>query len=228
MRKKLERWCRTHRHPLVFWGAFIVFVTFIVKEGLGEGWKQQADQIDIARSFASIKRREGMTSVELLQLEKCVNQMSAQGIYPAKPTSNVMSSSCPNEPNKEILGTLTEADLAIDETSPIVEVLPDRNKYEARQKQVQVILKSSIDDFIRLTFGLGTHKNEGELLEQANSTNKQAEEFRDEVSTDADNIRRRSARLSTLAWWISTFLFALGWGLGLLGKLYGVPEAAGG
>jgi len=30
------------------------------------------------------------------------------------------------------------------------------------------------------------------------------------------------------SWWISAFLFALGWGLGLLGRLYGVPEAAGG
>ncbi len=46
--------------------------------------------------------------------------------------------------------------------------------------------------------------------------------------SEAEVIRRRDERLATRAWWLSMFLFTVGWGLGLLGKLYGVPEAAGG
>jgi hypothetical protein len=31
-----------------------------------------------------------------------------------------------------------------------------------------------------------------------------------------------------IAWWSTAALFLIGWGLGLLGKLYDVPEAATG
>jgi len=44
----------------------------------------------------------------------------------------------------------------------------------------------------------------------------------------ADAVRKENARISKLAWRCSVGLFGLGWGLGLLAKLYGVPQAAGG
>ena len=40
---------------------------------------------------------------------------------------------------------------------------------------------------------------------------------------EAEIIRERNAIYAKYAWWISAALFALGWGLGLLGKLKGVP-----
>jgi hypothetical protein len=48
------------------------------------------------------------------------------------------------------------------------------------------------------------------------------------VLDDAEETRRRNETKSRYAWWISAALFSLGWGLGLVGKLYGVPEVGSG
>jgi hypothetical protein len=50
----------------------------------------------------------------------------------------------------------------------------------------------------------------------------------EDLEAQAEQIRRRNNAYAHIAWWASALLFAFGWGLGLLGKLYGVPEAAGG
>ena len=51
--------------------------------------------------------------------------------------------------------------------------------------------------------------------------------FEKQVLNEADRIRERNERHSVFAWWTSAILFVAGWGLGLVGKLYGVPEAGG-
>jgi hypothetical protein len=53
-------------------------------------------------------------------------------------------------------------------------------------------------------------------------------EFGSGVLFVAEGTQAQNELLARFAWWISTCLYAFGWGLGLLGKLYGVPEAAGG
>jgi hypothetical protein len=55
-----------------------------------------------------------------------------------------------------------------------------------------------------------------------------ASKFVDTTLIRAESVRKMNEIRAEDAKWISGFLFTLGWGLGLVGKLYGVPEAAGG
>lgn len=52
------------------------------------------------------------------------------------------------------------------------------------------------------------------------------DDFVQRLLKSAEYTRSREETYSKWAWWASATLFALGWGLGLVGKLYGVPEAA--
>ena len=49
-----------------------------------------------------------------------------------------------------------------------------------------------------------------------------------QVLKNAENIKQRNELLSKYAGWISSGLFVLEWGLGLIGKIYGVATGAGG
>lgn len=68
MKPTLEAWCKKNSHSLIFSGALIVFLTFIIKEGLGEYWRETAGKIDMAQYVYGI-RHSGVT--ELYDSEHC-------------------------------------------------------------------------------------------------------------------------------------------------------------
>lgn len=62
---------RRHSHLLPYLGALIVFLTFVIKEGLGEHWRRFAETIDAAqyRYSARIQMRNMTQSLEEIRLE---------------------------------------------------------------------------------------------------------------------------------------------------------------
>ena len=55
-----------------------------------------------------------------------------------------------------------------------------------------------------------------------------ADKLAEEILLRADQTIERNEHRARFAWWISTVLFAIGWSLALIGRLYGVHEAGGG
>jgi hypothetical protein len=56
----------------------------------------------------------------------------------------------------------------------------------------------------------------------------QIDRLQKDILADAKNTRGINLKYSGWAWWTSFFLFAFGWALGLVGKLYGVRETVSG
>jgi hypothetical protein len=65
-----------------------------------------------------------------------------------------------------------------------------------------------------------------ESLKALASTSLASSTLSENVLEHARVIRTRNAQYSIVSWWMSAFLFALGWTIGLVGKLYGVSGAA--
>lgn len=212
---------------MTYIGAFIVFFTFIVKEGLGERWKKTAEAIETARHFQSLDKREhsGLTMMSRIQedtsaLREDIEKHWRPGRY------------SPSEP--ELIDELTVLRSTVlqplESAKSLINVLPDQKVFKARLDS----LEKSEDEINYDAFGIIANPGPSDvkrlltLIAKTNDLYSPAQKLEDEVLAYADDVQSRNEHNSHFAWWIAAVLFALGWGLGLVGKLYGVPEAAGG
>jgi hypothetical protein len=107
-----------------------------------------------------------------------------------------------------------------------MELGPPTWKYSSAKKQHEGARTGVLLGMARL-LGSEAIGRSANLLVSLDDLNFDMDKVAKDLLNEAEHSRQRNQLYSTIAWWISTFLFALGWGIGLLGKLYGVPEAAG-
>jgi hypothetical protein len=250
--EEVKLWIRKHSHLLSFIGASIVFLTFIVKEGLGERWRHTLETIDTAEYFYSIRddTAELSHNTDLILAEVLRIESKTQGKEDLFPVLMHQVTSLGVDLGS-IDGRLTAINVLVNSLHA-----NDRNRQTASQlkfyreeylKQFQTIndLMSDLD----LPKADAEVKSEAEAKAKSKTQYSQLDilelriySLRDslkelrgkvdalqkEVLADAEATRDRNKDYSTLATLLSWSLFTIGWGLGLLGKVYGVPEATGG
>jgi hypothetical protein len=246
MREKLEKWCKKHSHLLVFIGAIIVFLTFVIKEGLGERWKETADAINLAKYFYAVtddatvlERSVGHvqelmnkgfqvdhptpTAIALLQAQVRVTarREMRDRIERNVHQINILADKLPKD--DAVHNAITTLTTELESVSSKIKTLEDATLNGTYKGSPIIVVSNGDAELIPELEEL--HKDTFLWLVGANGT---ANRLVADVLRDAEETQRRNERHSVEAWWISAFLFALGWGLGLVGKLYGVPEAAGG
>jgi hypothetical protein len=235
MRVKLQTRFKKHAHLLVFVGASVVFFTFVAKEGLAEHWNHIAESIDKAEITYSTQKKltdleRSMTYFRFLivlqiNLEKTHKQSSYTAEEMRRETS-LMDRIDDELINLNILEDVLSEDDANRRASEAL-----RRDYRAasvKLKSIQgtwgTLLSSDEKDEYEPNMAIMqalAASSSGDLAQRVDT-------LINKTLSDARERKKRNARFSKWAWWISTALFTLGTGLGLLGKLYGVPEAAGG
>src|SRR5579862_3953488 len=73
---RVKEFLRSPKHWMPIAGAFIVFFTFIAKEGLGEHWRQVAEAIDTAQYRYSIKADTSEEALKIQDLKKEIVRLS--------------------------------------------------------------------------------------------------------------------------------------------------------
>jgi len=225
---KMRRYFLRHGHIFSFLGAVIVFATFIMREGLQEHWKHTAETIDEAeRSYTDDSR-----FIELkADLESLLTRTS-----PNVPALNKWRKAHSINVRASILSRNVEPLFNdVQMLMKLAETLPGDDNIQGKVNNLRddaSTFKKLIDD-INLRIESGTSKTDlenkisrGEEMTRSMDFNFHA--VHKVILEDSDQIERRNELFADCAWWISAFLFAFGWGLGFLGKFYGVPEAAGG
>lgn len=216
-----------HRRFLTFLGALIVFTTFIVKEGLREQLKDLASSIDSAESVFVI-RNDGNATVRWLQrlqeqIDWIAEKIKLKGTtYSGDMIERAHSSS-------EIIGQVHESlTTSLDNISRLIEKIPHQEASKSEVEKLQKELQELRDH--RTAFELAFNREPsmdlvwklGALLV---STQKLSDEIRDlarDVLENAEKARVRRERVVSITTWASYALYTLGWGLGLLGRIYGV------
>jgi hypothetical protein len=249
---------RSPNHWLPLLGALIVFLTFVVKEGLHDSWKATADAITAAQYAYAIRidniaiqeeLRDNSKNLTLFVgqqqpggpdrfaqaksvLNDCSNILRSTGQV-ASTTELLLSVLPENDPLKKRyndfaaeVGKVDQllSDLGVEETRVELDAnlvnLPStpgqENDPKKRSEQVEAARDAFINKVSRLNyFEFENYENRGNLLLA-------------DLIDRCEAIRSRDERDAGYAWWISAFLFALGWSLGVLGKMYGVPDAGAG
>jgi hypothetical protein len=268
MAADLKVWMTNHSHPLIISGAFLVFLTFVVKEGLHDYWQRTSESIETAHYIYDIRidertlvERSGKFDDNPALIEpdnpswpmdrlKEVYQVGKEQVNDLGRIQSdmryltILDSSLP-----KWLSSAREIKEVLDKASAI------SDRLEASRKKLYRFGFDDLDSMVAAGRAAlaptpeniaaeqsVTAKREAAKTEAMDAAEKEEDEddssiaelttkskaLVDKVWKDANEIHDNYDRYSVCAWWISAFLFAFGWGLGLIGKLYGVPEAAGG
>jgi hypothetical protein len=200
---KLKRLFRKHSRLLPYIGALIVFATFVVRDGLREHLKDEAASIRAANDVFAIREDNMETRLELRDLhndivnKNALNSFSDIGLLHTRAKQMYYS-----------LGSVAY----LIETTNDQEDIP---RIKALDEELTKIRFGSLDlnisksTVIALTMNAMTLESKMAL-------------FEDETLQHARVKLQRARELYDVWTWVSYVLYAIGWGLGLVGKVYGV------
>ncbi len=237
-----KRFIKKHEKWLTFAGAFIIFMTFVIKEGLGEHWRRTSEAVDTARYFFLLENQvfdtEDHLRTKLIEVRDLVGK--------DRPVSSFLRAE-----RDYIFLLLARADRSLDAMGILLEQLPNTKEkkqkadelrqevFDLNQKLEEYQSKDETEDALvgskhetltgdSLSRYELKHKEEKDFFTILYTVCDTSRDFTNNVIQIAENVRTVNAKRADHARWISAVLFTLGWGLGLLGKIYGVPESASG
>jgi hypothetical protein len=273
----IKRFVHKHESWLTFAGAFIVFITFVVKEGLREHWQATADALNAARYTFELKKQSSETRADIeelrhyVQTRKSLTESIAENI-PAgvsgfeyeSPTfftwfdeklagardmledASIIADKLPRDDDEaqKVSALRAEIPKAKKEASEIHQAAQaidflnavDTSNHEKRGGNFTDRLANEPPAWVYHSFQRPpfsrTYKGENPFAARIEEFSGSVFDFRwdaDKLARDillrADKTIKRNEHRATFAWWVSTMLFAMGWSLALIGKLYGVHDA---
>jgi hypothetical protein len=254
MSAKVQAFCKTHAHLLVFCGALIVFTTFVIKEGLGNRWRERADALANAQSTYAIRNQLQYLSSNLYAAESAINKLNKPA--PTDDRDYAQRLGSPQEDYdrakerlRRISYEIADYEEAANTINVLADALPEDDRYYKEATEMNNDINSfnkkaiEIDKTLAMPFemqfttgkeewkkqaGIAAEKLEGELQKKEYGYGMRVNHLGELINQEVLAIRPLNEWRAKWAWRISVLLFTLGWGLGLLGKLYGVPEAAAG
>jgi hypothetical protein len=281
LKNRFKHFFKDPKHLFPFVGALIVFLTFVMKEGLWEHWRETAQTLDTAQYMYELQQQsstitqQGLSITDILLTRKSLLEATEDKRPPGLPeitylrptylswysdllrdadttlhNISLVADKLPKRaPNVQKLSTFNVEVIKAKEEMERTEhhqLFVDMVEEELQHRRVKLEKAYPIEDKAFLNSppwqyksaehlaAIGAYQGNdpyirrtvsfaGSVYEFAHDTRRLAEQ----LFVDADAVRKRNKELSEYAWWASTILFALGWSLGLLGLLYGVPAAAG-
>jgi hypothetical protein len=236
---------KRHSRLISFLGALIVFITFVVKDGLADRWKEQASALDTAEAAYSIwsDLSDIRLTVDMIQN----NARAAEEVphYSDNSMTNQRYWLLYREGVKldRVMLALKEQMSKLDE---LLEKFPHGHEdevalsrfqedYQALTKRMGVLddlmdLALAMDDGKQLPDVLGQEQKKSKvphrLVTDLNYFSERINGVQERVLAEAKVARKRNETWATRAWWIAAALYTLGWGLAVVGRLYDVPVSS--
>ncbi len=222
----LGRFVRRHSQLLTYVGALIVFTTFVIKEGLGDSWRHISESIERATYFYSLSKDIGSVEDNVVAAVNDRKTPTGAGADFEKRRSN----------NIVTLSLLATSYREATSISLLLEQLSQSQEYSEKLRNIVkeiTALEQEINEMNWKDSGDLSRADHGALLqrqkdhyEKATILGRTTSDIVTKITNMASERRRLNTRRSKYAWWISSSLYALGWFLGLLGKVYGVAGTA--
>jgi hypothetical protein len=222
----MESRLKKHSHLLIYIGALIVFMTFIVKENLHEYWKETANSIETAESTYSLHQDFTSLNKSIVELQADIKTIREHFLGPTpdkerEGLKRTKDTETMNEVRFYLKSLIVQYHDSFANLRYLTEKAPDKELYDDQIKQLD-IQASHLEAQIE---GVDA-KNGQKFMAALDDFQNDAEALISQIKRDIESVRASNLSLSNRASWVSGLLYALGWGLGLIGKLYGVPEAA--
>ena len=225
------RWIRRHQRMLTFVGALIVFGTFIVKDALRDQLRELGDAIKSAEDVYLVRSDLNSVVRLLLDLRGRIDHLRGYSLQDAE------------EGTQDAVGQMMELD-SLDaawliNSEQLLHKLPMQVQEEDHAeleslKTKRKNIEAQFGDVMSAGSGK-PQKTAAELSKLANDILRDSFDIGQRTSILSDKVLQRAREIEAttehryeLATWASYILYAIGWGLGLAGRLVGVEAIGGG
>jgi hypothetical protein len=233
LRIEIQAILHKYKGWVVFLGALVVFATFVIRDGIRENYKDFLDAVDAAEGVYLIRQ-------DLRELHELINRtgwiVNSRSLpLTAPPTLDTRINSFQNGLSAEYEGRKLLT-LTLDNASSLARKLADpkasatagelNRAFHANEKTIDDLW----DAWVRAgTQRAPTDQDKEQFLAKANAWHTESNKLTDDIYEFSDKIfeeAKKEVELSEVRYkWSNRFsyaLFALAWGLALVGKLFDV------
>jgi hypothetical protein len=220
-----------HHRTLTLLGALIVFITFVVKDGLRERLKDLVSSIESAQNVFAIRNDTAITSTWLQRLQEQVDWVAEK--IKLRGTSYAGDVVEQTHSSLEITNEVHESlAVSLGNISSLMEKVPGQRDNEARYEDLNKELTNLREqhDVLAQLFVRQPMDIVWKIAPLLNDTQKASDETRalaKDVLATASEARKKREKMMNFVTWLSYVLYTLGWGLGFAGRLYGVNDLSG-
>jgi hypothetical protein len=257
---KIGQFIKKHEQGFICTGALLVFVTFVIKEGLAEHWRKTAEALDTAQYMHALHSAESENKVLISSLAEKIDERESK----EKKRNRKYDELKPTLAPYQYLSRMAELDQSMEtlkNTDMLTERMDDSKAQSARlenlgwivraarselmyinilteasyadpnasqperweyQSDTQFVVSATIPDAVRAKpDSLASRFYYDEIMMM--HLNKDVYDVTKAILDKAELIRKGDEHCSKVAWRFAAVLFTIGWGLGLLGKLYKIP-----
>lgn len=232
---------RKHNRLLTFVGALVVFITFIVKEGLQEHLKSVNDSLTFGNNIFTLKQDNARTRTEINTLQLAIKNIR-----------EFQNSNKPYDPYTSALAVILENNVAgqtlrrvLDSLSTIrqmADLVPDASNLRKQSVELGALCSQLLareaelgQTALNMTAYFIENRNKeklpgdvqlaamnvGTLSLQAVALEQKADDLATRVLAASKAYLERTETAYSRYSYLSYVLYTLGWGLGLAGRLYG-------
>jgi hypothetical protein len=219
----MKTFVRTHERLLTLLGASIVFFTFLTKDALRENLKDLTNSIEQTQNAFLERRDTKFLTDRINHVKKILNVVYFDKLRDKGETAELSAiADAQGEMDDRIFRSLT----TLANARSIVEQLSSRNSQEETRRLLIRLARSTRSSCVTDTDEDVVYDMKG-CTKKVASLRSRLESFVESILDDARLKRRQYGRASEVFGWISLFLYIVGWGLGFIGKVYGIETTAG-
>jgi hypothetical protein len=242
---QIKRFLKRRDRLLTVVGAIIVFVTFIIREGAREHLKEVADLLGAAQTTYTLLDNIAFATTNDMSAEAFGFMTTLNGMLPTLQHANwdeieIAIRQLLFKSQSIFPRFLSISDFRLQQLSSVTEVLKNGDAMKLRISMQWKRVEELQTDFAKMphltSSDIADPKNKKvtAALEQFIAAMPTCEEFlrellplQNDVVSEARKEKEGAERWYTRCTWASYFLYTLGWGLGLIGKVYGVGVTSG-
>lgn len=216
---RFVQWLRTHHRKLTFLGAIIVFSTFVLKDGLQEQLKGLDDAIAGAESLYLLRKDADDLRFRLVDMATKLNLEQPTITFIEKTTdgNDYLNDEIGNN-TMNMIRRLSDKVRNPDIAWRITAIEDKQQELSDDAYQLQA-LNGSDDDNNNPEY---ISKEQSRIDVQVFKLHRKMSLLSDALVKASKEAKEKAEENVHIATWASYFLYALGWGLGLVGRLVGV------
>jgi hypothetical protein len=235
----------SHRHLLPAIGALIVFGTFIVKDNVREHYRSVSNTLATAQSILAIRTDTTISKATLVGLAKKIDivltLLTSIGKHESMPDPKQLEGKDMDiwelidlQPFEDVEDTAIMAAL-----DAVCKDLPEEDKdckrLPAMKEELKLAMKAGADEYMfrKNDWPSGREDEEDVLHKELDKLSKlrgkdarplsdRLQELAEKITSSIEKVRSKAERIDRWLGKLSILLYSFGWGLGLLGKIYGV------
>jgi hypothetical protein len=243
--KRAKVFIKDPKHWFPFIGAVVVFATFIVKEGVRDNLKDVVSSFENAQTTFTLRDQNVRMTTMMTEIRTHVVALNDKSL-PKMPVGVWRASQAYAgvEQTRETVELLGQS---LETITPLAQKLPKDEERDTELVECMKLLAQTRDDYLKTETVLK------DILTRAQSSKRDLTKEDEQRASSAAGAyiaveQQAAVRIAALesgvlseapkyreeqehryAWWnkASYYLYSLGWGLGLVGKVYGVEGVAG-